>query len=189
MVKKLIIIFKQLKSFEKKNQIGTTATLIFLSISVYYLRADNDFLKSESKRFEIELVSVKEQKKSLMAAMILYNRSFKEYPDPIWQKVKRGNEFILQYANPKYIDVFGHIFGYNIYNVIGKNNFELGYPKDIAQLYFDYDMEVALTGKVLKDIEFYPDSVGIIRKLTIKKWRDIRDRDTLIYGKALIWNE
>ena len=38
------------------------------------------------------------------------NSNYEKFPLPVWQKVKRGDEFIIQYINPEYVTKFGHLF-------------------------------------------------------------------------------
>jgi hypothetical protein len=52
--------------------------------------------------------------------MVLFNRNFEDFTLPIWQKVKRGDRFIVNYKNPAYIKQFVYNFNNEIYKVIGK---------------------------------------------------------------------
>ena len=76
----------------------------------------------------------------------------------------------------------GHDFNNNEYEIMGKNDFEL-FPKNIAQLYYENDIAVSITGEDLNVVENIVDKHGNIRKAKVIKWRYIKDnKDTLIYG-------
>ena len=114
--------------------------------------------------------------------MVIFNRSYEVFPLPVWQKVKRGNEFIMQYVNPTYLDYVGNQENDDIYDFIGKNNFEL-FPKHIAQIYYENDVAVSITGNKLETTEKFTENDGTTVKLKILKWREIKEnKDTLIYG-------
>lgn len=168
------IIFTASK-LENKHKMITYASLVFLSISTYFLRSENQNVK-------INYAMLQEKNSNLKHNMILFNNNYKEFPFPVWQKVKRGKEFIMQYVNPEYIKTFSHINANDQYASIGKNNFEL-FPKNIAQFYYEGDIAVAITGKERESIEIALDKKGKTIRLKVLKWREIQDnKDTLIYG-------
>ncbi len=114
--------------------------------------------------------------------MVIFNRNYEGFPLPVWQKVKRGDEFIMQYINPEYVVHFGHTFNNNQYEGIGKNNFDL-FPPKIAQVFYENDIAVSITGESLETIENFIDKDGNLQKLEVIKWRSIKDNnDTLVYG-------
>lgn len=159
----------------------------FLTITTLFLRSDLEDEISRRTESEIELAVTKSENRKLKETAVIYNRSFKNFPKPVFGKVKRGDDFIINYANPKYEEVFGHIFNYDVFVLFGKNNFQLGYPYSVAKRYQDIDTRVALTGISFKGFEFYPDTLGVIKVLEIEKWRDIIDRDTVVYGEVNKW--
>lgn len=160
---------------EKKHKIITYCSLLFLTASTYFLRTENQQVKVEYARLE-------EKSKSLKHNMIIFNRNYEDFPLPVWQKVKRGDKFIIQYINPEYVNQFGHIFKYDQYALIGKNNFDI-FPKKLAQTYYENDIAVAITGLKVESLEKAFDKVGNILKLKVIKWREIKDnKDTLIFG-------
>lgn len=160
---------------EKKHKIITYASLLFLTVSTYFLRTENQDVK-------ISFATLKERNLNLKQNMIIFNRTYENFPLPVWQKVKRGGEFIIQYINPEYVNEFGHIFDNDQYALIGKNNFDI-FPENIAQLYYENDVAVSRTGAELESIEEFIDKDGKKLKLKVIKWRDISDnRDTLVYG-------
>lgn len=168
------ILFR-VSNLEKKHKIITYASLLFLTVSTYFLRTENQNIK-------INFATLKEKNLNLKQNMIIFNRNYEDFPLPVWQKVKRGKEFIIQYINPEYVTKFGHIFNNDKYALMGKNNFAL-FPKKIAQLYYENDVAVSITGKERESIEESIDSNGNIVKLKVIKWRDIKEnKDTLIYG-------
>ncbi len=173
-IKSKSVLFK-ISNLEKKHKVITYASLLFLTVSTYFLRTENQNVK-------ISYATLQERNNSLKQNMIIYSRNYESFPLPIWQKVKRGNEFIVQYINPEYVNKFGHNFNNNQYALIGKNNFAL-FPKKIAQLYYENDVAVSITGKIRESIEESLDKNGNIIKLRVLKWRDITDnKDTLING-------
>ncbi len=168
-------VLNSISNLEKKHKVITYASLLFLTVSTYFLRTENQNIK-------IKFATIKERNLNLKQNMVIYNRNYESFPLPIWQKVKRGNEFILQYMNNSNLDFFGHNFNNNKYEVIGKNNFEL-FPKANAQVYYENDVAVAITGKELALEEEYTDKDNNVFVMKVLKWREIKDnKDTLIYG-------
>tara|TARA_B110000902_G_scaffold61043_1_gene71933 strand:- start:2403 stop:3002 length:600 start_codon:yes stop_codon:yes gene_type:complete len=170
--KQILFIFSDI---EKKHKIITYASLLFLTISTYFLRSENENVKIES-------ATLKEKNIGLIQNLIIFNRTYEGFPLPIWQKVKRGDKFIMNYINPEFLKMIGHDFDNNEYEIMGKNDFEL-FPQNIAQLYYENDIAVSITGEDLNVVENIIDKDGNIRKAKVIKWRYIKDnKDTLIYG-------
>jgi hypothetical protein len=170
--KQILFIFSDI---EKKHKIITYASLLFLTISTYFLRTENENVKIES-------ATLKEKNIGLIQNLIIFNRTYEGFPLPIWQKVKRGDKFIMNYINPEFLKMIGHDFNNNEYEIMGKNDFEL-FPQNIAQLYYENDIAVSITGEDLNVVENIIDKDGNIRKAKVIKWRYIKDnKDTLIYG-------
>lgn len=178
---KLAIKSRQLlikvSELEKKHKIITYVSLLFLTVSTYFLRSENQNVK-------IEFATLQERSLNLQKNMVLFNRSYEEFPLPLWQKVKRGNQFIMNYVNPEYIKKFGHHFNNDKFSILGKNNFEIFSDElGLAQTYYEHDITVSITGEKLESIEYLMNEEGKRVKMIVIKWRDIRDnRDTLIYG-------
>jgi hypothetical protein len=170
--KQILFVFSDI---EKKHKIITYASLLFLTISTYFLRTENENVKIES-------ATLKEKNIGLIQNLIIFNRTYEGFPLPIWQKVKRGDKFIMNYINPEFLKMIGHDFNNNEYEIMGKNDFEL-FPQNIAQLYYENDIAVSITGEDLNVVENIIDKDGNIRKAKVIKWRYIKDnKDTLIYG-------
>ena len=168
------VLFR-VSNLEKKHKIITYCSLLFLTASTYFLRTENQQVK-------IDYARLQEKSKGLKHNMIIFNRNYEDFPLPVWQKVKRGGKFIIQYINPEYVNNFGHTFNYDQYALIGKNNFEI-FPKKIAQIYYENDIAVAITGIEVESLEKGLDKFGKILNLKVIKWREIKDnKDTLIYG-------
>ena len=162
-------------NLEKKHKVITYASLLFLTISTYFLRTENQNVK-------IDFATLKERNENLKQNMVIFNRTYEGFPLPVWQKVKRGDQFIIQYINPEFVNKFGHLFENNQYALIGKNNFE-AFPKSLAQIYYEHDIAVSIIGDDLETIEESQDKDGNIVKLKNIRWREINDnKDTLIYG-------
>jgi hypothetical protein len=160
---------------EKKHKIITYASLLFLSISTYFFRSENQNIK-------INYAMLKEKNANMKYNMIIFNSNYEHLPLPTWQKVKRGKKFIIQYVNPAYVNKFNYLDINDQYAFIGKSNFEL-FPKNIAQLYYEGDIAVAITGKKRESIENTIDKKGNTFSLKVIKWREIKDnKDTLVYG-------
>jgi len=165
----------KLSILEKKHKVITYASLLLLSISTYFLRSDNEQLK-------IRFASLKEKNISLKKNMLIFNSNYENFPLPVWQKVKRGNQFIMKYVNPEYVNRIGHLFNYDKYEQIGKNNFE-NFGPIYGQKYHEKDISVSITGKELETIEETIDKDGKLIYVKSIKWRDINDnKDTLVYG-------
>ena len=172
---KLIGHFKRATAIERKYKIIGRSSLLVLFIITAQLR--------KSRYEDIETIAnLKNEIIALKKNVITYNRNFDEFPFPIWQKKKVGNDFIGQYFNPAYVKKFGHTFNNDVYNIIGKNNFELGFPKEMAQTFKNNDIAVSVFGRELRTVEVYKDTLGNPRKIKVIKWRVKRDKDTLVYG-------
>jgi hypothetical protein len=176
---KLTVKSKQIlfvvSNLEKKHKIITYVSLLFLTVSTYFLRGENQDVKIES-------ATLKEKNLGLQQNLIIFNRDYETFPLPLWQKVKRGNHFVMNYVNPEFMKLVGHNFNYDKYQLMGKNNFEL-FPKSTAQLYYENDIAVSITGNKLNVIEKIIDKDGNTIEVKVIKWRDIKDnKDTLIYG-------
>lgn len=162
-------------NLEKKHKIITYASLLFLTVSTYFLRTENQNVK-------IEYATIKEKNLGLKQNMVIFNRNYENFPLPVWQKVKRGNRFIIQYVNPEFVNKMGHSFEYDAYAPIGKDNFEI-YSKKYAQDYHDKDLAVAITGKELNSKDEILNAKGKITYVKVVKWRQINNQnDTLVYG-------
>ncbi|MEM6717683.1 MAG: hypothetical protein AAF611_00065 [Bacteroidota bacterium] len=164
--------------FCKKYKLFTYIPIIVLSISSFSLRKKNEILVERVARLET-------LNETLVSNMILYNRGFETFPMPIFQKVKRGNQYIAQYFNPAYVKLLGHNFGYNRYRYIGKTDYD-HYPKRVAEMYHNYDISVAFTGIPMKIKVTIKDSLNTKLNVEVLKWRQIRETDTLIYGMIIL---
>ncbi|MHB0754299.1 hypothetical protein [Polaribacter sp. M15] len=168
-------ILYKVSNLEKKHKIVTYASLLFLTISTYFLRTENQNVK-------IKYATLQERSKGLKENMVIFNRNYEGFPLPVWQKVKRGKHFITQYVNPSYTSKFGHLFSYDTYAHIGKNNFDL-FDKKHAQEYYEKDMAVAVTGEILHSKDGFINVDGKKAFMEVVKWRQIENnKDTLIYG-------
>lgn len=162
-------------NLEKKHKVITYVSLLFLTVSTYFLRTENQKVK-------IDFATLKERNESLTRNMVIFNRNYENFPQPVWQKIKQGNEFIMKYVNPEYVNRIGHLFNYDKYEQIGKNNFE-NFGPSYGQKYQENDMSVSITGKELETIEETTDKDGKLIYIKSIKWRDINDnKDTLVYG-------
>lgn len=162
-------------NLEKKHKVITYVSLLFLTVSIYFLRTENQKIK-------IDFATLKERNESLTRNMVIFNRNYENFPQPVWQKIKQGNEFIMKYVNPEYVNRIGHLFNYDKYEQIGKNNFE-NFGPIYGQKYNEKDMSVSITGKELETIEETIDKDGKLIYVKSIKWRDINDnKDTLVYG-------
>jgi hypothetical protein len=172
-MQKLIL---KINAVEKKyRRLFFYTPLLTLLITSYLLR-------KEVVELHAKVAQLEERNLFLVSNMIIFNRNYEEFPLPVWQKVKRGNQFIMQYINPAYVDAFGHQFGFNQYNLIGKTNFDI-FPQKFAQQYYENDVAVAVTGLPLELTEYSKDTTNGILHLEVLKWRDIKDnKDTLVYG-------
>ena len=168
-------LFLRIGVLEKKHKIVTYASLLFLTISTYFLRSENESIK-------IQYASIEERNINLKKNMLIFNSNYESFPLPVWQKVKRGNKFVTQYVNPVYVKLFGLNYENDKFELIGKTNFDL-FPEKIAQKHYENDVAVSILGERLEAIEEFQDDAGNKMKIRIVKWRDIRDKkDTLVYG-------
>lgn len=161
-------------NLEKKHKVITYASLLFLTVSTYFLRTEN-------QRIKIDFASIKERNKNLKNNMVIFNRNYENFPFPVWQKIKKGDEFIMQYINKEYIKCFGHLFNYDPFAQIGKNNFEL-FPVELAEKYYNNDLTASRSEDKLEIVGNSLDKNGKPLYAKTIKWREIKDKDTLIYG-------
>lgn len=178
-MKKITLKLRKLLYFisnlEKRHKIMTYGALLLLTMLGYLLR-------SENKNVNVITATLKENNLHLKERMLYFNRSYENFPLPVWQKVKRGNHFIIQYVNPEYVKRFGHMFNYDPLAQIGKNNFEL-FPEKYAQDFYEKDISVAIIGDKLEVIGSIIGKDGKPLFAKTIKWREIiNNKDTLIYG-------
>jgi hypothetical protein len=160
-------------NLEKKHKVITYVSLLFLTVSTYFLRTENQKVK-------IDFATLKERNESLIRNMVIFNRNYENFPQPVWKKIKQGNKFIMKYVNPEYVNRIGYLFNYDKYEQIGKNNFE-NFGSTYGQKYHENDMSVSITGKELETIEETIDKDGKLIYVKSIKWRDINDnKDTLV---------
>lgn len=172
---KSLEIFSLFSKLEKNHKLITYASLLFLSISGYYLRAGNEEMK-------VKYATLIEQTEGVKQKMSIYNEVYEDFPLPVWQKVKRGDKYIMQYVNPEYVEQFGHLFDYDKHAQIGKSNFEL-FPAKYAQKFYEDDVAVSIVGKKLEVTEHLICREGNPLNLKVVKWREIKNnKDTLVYG-------
>ena len=161
--KNKVNLLQRLWSLERKFKIFTYFGLIFLTFKTWNINQDYNALNDNYIQLKVEFAKLETFNASLVSNMIIYNRNYEEFPLPVWQKVKRGDEFIIQYINPQYVSDFGHIFNDDQYALV--------------------DLKVANTGIVVDTTEYSLDEKGLPIKLRVLKWRDIKEKkDTLIYG-------
>lgn len=172
---KSLQIFTFFSSLERNHKLITYASLLFLSISGYFLRAGNEEMK-------VKFATLTEHTEGVKQKMSIYNEVYEDFPLPVWQKVKRGNKYIMQYVNPEYVVQFGHLFDYDKHFQIGKSNFDL-FPKKFAQKFYEDDVEVAVTGDKLEVVEEIICAENKPLYLKVIKWREVKNnKDTLVYG-------
>lgn len=174
---KLTKIADRVAKIERKYKLITYGSLAFLTFTTNSLRI-------KVKESDVALATLKQKNLGLKENMIIYNRTFEEVPLAIWSKVKRGDYFLLQYLNPQYTKLFGHLYNNNRLNVIGKNNYEvLPDNYEIADEYNRNDMYVSITGNPINTTEYSVDSLGNKLDLKVWKWRDIiGKKDTIVFG-------
>lgn len=188
-MKKIKLYIDKFWTIQKKYNLITYLGMLYLTITIYNLRTSLEETQKKNSELAIKLTRSEEATKNLISNMVIYNRSFESFPLPIWEKVKRGKEFIVQYINPEYEKRYGHMFNNNRFNVIGKNNFELGYPDDIAQIYYENDILVSKTGMPHYSTEYILNEKGQKIDINVVKWRFINGSDISVYGMVLDYGE
>lgn len=180
---KVLKNFHKVRRFCLKHKVFTYAGLLFLTIQNYQLRQQNNMNTSLIDDLKVEITELKKDNNSFKDNMVFYNRGYESFPIPIWEKVKRGNNFVLQYLNPSYVLEFGHEFNYDRYSYIGKTDAMI-YSKDVADKFFKADLKVALTGIPHRGVEYVYDKNQTKVKLDIIKWRVFERNDTLVRGMS-----
>ncbi|WP_435415858.1 hypothetical protein [Polaribacter aestuariivivens] len=182
---KLFLFINKTRAIDRRFKITTRIWLIFLSVSLFLLREENSSIKLELSEAKIKIASFEKENLTLKTKVAFFNNGFRFFPLAIWKKKKAGNQYIGSYFNPPYVSIFGHLFDYDATNLIGKNNFELGYPLKTAIRFRKNDSVIAHTGIPQILPEDYIDSIGRFRDIDVLKWRELREVDTLINGTVL----
>ena len=183
---KLILAWEKVKYLEKKyKKVFYYVPLLFLMLTTWKTRKELISVTSELLDVKLKFAELTQINTTLIEKVAYYNQDFKYFPLPTWKKKKVGNEFIGSFFNQQYVNVFGHNFDYNSNNLIGKNNFQLGFSYDVAERYRYNDSVIAVTGKHQVTKENYIDSLLRLRKIDVLKWRELRNEDTLIPGTVL----
>lgn len=121
---------------------------------------------------------------ALLDNMVLYNRSFEDFPLPVANKVKRGLNFYSNYYNIEYEREYFLKNNTNRYENVGRTDFNNA-PFHIAKVWYDNDLEVALTGEKKVYSEPFLDSLNRMGRRKYFKWRKLRELDTLVYMMEL----
>jgi len=164
---------------------------VLLIIQIHFLKMDTRELYKENvylntvsiilnkKTVELEFIN-----KSLLDKMIMHNRSFEDFPLPLWNKVKRGNKFYSNYYNLVYEKEVFHPFGTNRYQNLGRTNFDNA-PYPIASEWAKNDMYIAINGgrKIFLEPQLDKNKKKIYKNNL--KWRILKEKDTLIYGMQM----
>ena len=170
-------MISKIKAFIRRYKLLVYLPIFGLTISNYMLRQDIVMLNRD-------VTYLQKTNEQLLSDMVLYNRSYEEFPLEIWQKVKRGMDFISQYFNPAYERRFFIPLGYNRYEKMGETDFE-NFDHKTALIYYNRDLQIALDGGSRIFTETYLDSAYNRKELQVLKWRVIERQDTLIYGMVL----
>lgn len=173
------IFIIKVSSLAKKYKTALTYSgLIFLTVSNFFLRRDIIDL-------EVQLQELKSENKSLISDMVYFNRSFEDFPLPVWQKVKRDDEFVMQYVNKSYYQNYLQPRGFDRYDYMGSTDFDI-YDFKTASLFYARDLSLAIDGDWQRFDESILDVESNSRiNLDVIKWRIIERKDTLIYGMVV----
>lgn len=186
---KLNKFFKGLAEIQKNYQLISLVVTGFLVYQNNFTKSLNVELKIKNERLVAAKNLIEQENQNLKENVVYNYQDYENSPIDTWiKKAVRVNgkiRFIGNYFNKVYEKNWGHVFNNDRFNLIGKNNFELGYPKDVAKQSWLNDSIVYATGKPLRKIEHAPDKDGNILYFDIIKYRDIRRKDTLIVGKIL----
>ena len=171
-------------NFAIKYRVFTYSGLIFLGAKSYLQNEELFILRQDVTELREINADYEKMVSNLKGDLVMVNRSYEDFPLPIWHKVKRGNSYIMQHVNHAYVDMFGHIFNYDKYYYPGKTDFHI-YPYHIARNYYVYDSLVAITGETLDVPEVFIDKDSTSRAIRVLKWRQVIGNDTLVYGTVI----
>ncbi|QOD60663.1 hypothetical protein H9I45_15185 [Polaribacter haliotis] len=173
---------------ELKYSVVRIVTIASLVYTLTNLRTDN-IAKS------VEIAELKAENDNLKDNVIYNYLEFEDSPIETWSKkvIRRNGKlrFVGNYFNLSYEKQWGHYFDYDRNNLLGKDNFSLGYPNDIAWSYWRNDSLVYEILRRRKDtsnfkqIEHAKDSLGIMKYFETLKYPINRRKDTFIVGKIL----
>jgi len=157
---------------------------VFLTYSgLLYLTAMNFVLRNDVVDLKVQLAELKAENQKLIADMVYFNRSFEDFPLPVWQKVKRKDKFVMQYVNGAYYEQYLKPNNLSRFDYMGNTDFDI-YDYSTALQYYARDLQIALDGGHKRFDEFITVKKKI-NKLDVIKWRVIERRDTLIYGMII----
>jgi hypothetical protein len=142
-------------------------------------------LRNEVTELKVEIQAVRSENAQLIADMVYFNRSFEDFPWPVWQKLKRGDDFVVQYVNKAYHKAYLSPRGYDRYHYMGRTDFDI-YDKKTARQFYARDLQIALDGSSKRFKESIID-MDIEKRidLDVIKWRIIERKDTLVYGMVI----
>lgn len=164
--------------FEKYKTLLTYSGLVFLTFSNFALRKEVVTLK-------IEIENLKADNQNLIADMVYFNRSFEDFPLPVWQKVKRGDRFIMQYVNLAYYETYLKSRGVERFEYMGSTDFDI-YDYKTASVFYARDLSLSIDGGWNRFDESVVEVETKLRKpIDVIKWRIIERNDTLIYGMVV----
>jgi len=176
--------FFKIVAFFKKWRLLTYGGLALLTYSNANLRSSHITMRNDYNDLKTEFAVLQETNQELLRDMVLYNRSYEEFPLPIWQKVKRDMDFIAQYFNPAYEVEFFTPLGFTRFEKMGETDFD-NFDYKTALIYYNRDLQMAIDGGSKLFSETYLDSQNVRKKVNVLKWRVIERKDTLIYGMVL----
>ncbi len=162
----------------RKYKLLTYSGLLFLTLS-------NFMLRSKVNMLSVKVEQVKAENVKLISDMVYFNRSFEDFPWPVWQKAKRGDKFVMQYVNPAYQIMFLEEKDLSRYAYMGRTDFEI-YDRKTAKIFYRRDIEMAQYGGSKRFNESVLDEYTEERiNIDVLKWRVIERKDTLIYGMVI----
>lgn len=199
-MKKLNLVLNKLKlwfadfwKLQQKYQLLSLITVGFVVNQSNIVKAKNELLIIENVNLTRKYELIKQENENLKDNVVYNYLEFEDSPIETWQKkaIRQNGKlrFVGNYFNNAYEKRLGHYFNYDRNNLIGKNNFELGYPKDIAYQYWLNDSLVYVTGRPIRKIENALDKNRKALYFDIFKYRVIRKKDTFIVGKILKYYE
>ena len=175
---------EKFRKFCYKYKVFTYAGLLFLTYQNFILREQNQKHSVVIEELKIQVSELRKDNIGFKNNLIIYNRGYESFPLPLWEKLIKNKTSILQYINPSYVNQFGHEFDYDRYKYIGSTDYAI-YPKDVADRFYEIDMDVAKTGNIERMKEWVYDRDSIKTMLDVIKWRVIERKDTLVRGMVL----
>lgn len=161
----------------KWEQIFRVSLIIsILILSIRSCRQSDRIVILESENYALRKITFTAVSNNLVGLSVL-----DKIKRPIWVKLSRNGEFYMQYCNTSFEKTYLLPYDLTRMDYIGKSD-AFVFGEEAAKLFYDDDLKAALTGEQIKIREDFINRNGVNEKIDVLKWREISNRDTLVWG-------